>query len=197
MKLNKSILGTALMIVVLFSACSQARYGNMTRRVKADPMAKNIEKSVKVEKESKLEAIVKSDMAEEVVLDNVVLPNRTIVEEVVAEESVVSSKFAEKSTRLTDEKTEDDEVKVKTTKSIVSTNLNKLNKKPIIAKATKKLEKLKVQKTNSDSGLIKLILIIVIVLLILSLIAKLGNILPGVLGLILLVLLILWLLQMV
>lgn len=47
MKLNKSILGSALVIVLLFSACSQARYGNLTRRVKTNHVAKNVEKPVK------------------------------------------------------------------------------------------------------------------------------------------------------
>ena len=58
MKLNKSILGSALVIIFLFSACSQAKYGNLTRRVKTNHTVQKAEKPIKVEEEQK-QTIVK------------------------------------------------------------------------------------------------------------------------------------------
>jgi hypothetical protein len=190
MKINKSNVSIALMLVFMMSACSQARYGNMTRRVKTDRVAKNIEKPVKVEKEISNEV-----MAVEVVKTDIV-PNLSIGESLVKEETAVKNVVSEKSARLMDETGEKSEVKANTAKQIVSTKLNKLAKKPMINQATKTLEKLKVQKTDSDSGLIRLILIILLVLLILSLLTKLVPGLSWVLGVLLLIVLIWFVLQL-
>ncbi|MBT8327569.1 MAG: hypothetical protein KJP21_07585 [Bacteroidia bacterium] len=182
MKLNKSILGIALMLVFLLGACSQARYGNLTRRTKATHLAKKeVKKEVKQTPLIVEEVIENEDQNSEVILIN------KDVEQISYQES-------------DDKSTVSSTPKVKTEFSIKEndkvTKLAGPLQKKALKKVLKNLDKndnnVKPNNVNDDSSLLRLVLIIVLVLLILALIGKLLPGLNWLLGVLLLIVLI-WL----
>ena len=186
MKLNKSILGIALMLVFLLGACSQARYGNLTTRTKATHLAKK-----EVKKEVK-ETPVKGEVINEIVptlKDAVLIENdaEQLEEANVSETIAITSPSTEKKSVTTS--------KTAKTAMKLAGPLQKRALKKVLKKLDEKESRVQPEKADDDSSLLRLILIIILVLLIVSLLGKLIPGLDWLLGILILVVLIWLILQ--
>ncbi len=196
MKINKSILGIAAMIVFLASSCTQARYGSLTRKIKATHLTKV--ESNKTEKQNKIAAknLVrkKEDEKAEISKKPFVLKAITKVDNKLNTENI--SKFGNEI-----------EVINQSTKPVIrkkngtfKNNLNELKGKVAFSKPMKKIEKrlerIEVDSTNDNSSLIRLILIVLLILLVISLVGKFLPILNWILGVLVLLVLICFILQL-
>jgi Flp pilus assembly protein TadB len=183
MKINKSILGIAVMVIVLFSACSQSRYGNLTRRTKASHLVKE-----EVKKEHKT---VKK---EEVKLEElVVAKTNTKLKEVTSEIDMV-----EPISSPTDAIFVADVKEGKKKEAFTDAIPFKGKKAKKVSKMVKQLDqKLDITKDSSDESLIRTVLIIILILLLISLVLSLlPQPLKYIVSLVLTILLILYLIQM-
>ncbi len=188
MKINKSILGIAVMVIMLFSACSQARYGNLTRRTKATHLVKD-----DVVKPAKQKTENSNEIKEEVVLDYVAL------EDVVVEETptVINS---EVKTESIDEVAKELSVRSKA----YETNEDKQLELPVTKRQVKKMIKSPKDVMNSidkstdtdDDSLVRSLLIIILIIILISLVLSLlPSPLKSIITTILLILLILYLIS--
>jgi len=189
MKLNKSILGSALIIVFLFSACSQAKYGNLTRRVKTNHTVQKAEKPIKVEEEQK-QTIVKVETTTSAKNDEIA---KVLVSDESSVETIATKELNTETARIIEPKGNTTNSTIKT---VAKGKVGKVLEKTAISKVNKQIKQLKVDQSNSDSSLIRLILIIILVLLILSLISRLIPGLDWLLGILLLIVLIWLILQL-
>lgn len=185
MKLNKSILGIALMLVFLLGACSQAKYSNLTRRTKATHLVKKeVNKTPQVSQgavENNIEPIL-VDAALNDDVEKIVINSTPDVAK--GDEEVNTIKSSKKYSKVTDSKAFE-----------LAGPLQKRAVKKLLSKMDEKDATVQPNEVNDDSNLLRIILIVILVLLILSLIGKILpsslNWLVGVLLLIVLIWLIL------
>ena len=192
MKLNKSLITLAVLVTVLATSCSQARYGNLTRRTKATHLTQQKpEKKNEVKSEVAITQTPVTTKNNEVILKQNVEPSieRTKDEVVFTTRKVnkhdVLARFNE------DYETVKNEDKINAVKEITQ-SLPAI----VIKQATKELQKIGDKaESNKTQGLVKLLIIIILVLLILALLPPLGGLIRGLISLLILILLIWLLLQ--
>jgi hypothetical protein len=189
MKLNKSYLGLVVVFLFILSSCSQSRYGNLTRRTKANHIAKKVDKPTKT-KEAKVVELKEVIPQETTTTEN---------EEVVVAEttSFTKERIAEKVGELLPVNNKRNKAKTVEVDSELAETLVPLAERletQIPERIVKKAKKLQ---PDSDTGLIKMILIIILLLILASL---LWALIPGplryILSLVILILIILWLIRM-
>lgn len=192
MKLNKSLISLAVLVALLATSCSQARYGSLTRRTKANHTAQQKTSKQKLNKKT-----IEVEHAPALTQGKEELVEKTIVEteETKAEKTVFTTRNIEKKDVLarfmaTDEK--DKQAIVKTTSAEPQYELPVLAKKRLNKKIQQITENTKLDETQD---LVRLLIIIILVLLILALLPPLGGLIRGLISLIILILLIWLLLQ--
>ena len=196
MPTKHSIITLLVCITLLFTACSQARYGSRMVRVKSDKVAQ--EKVLK-----KKSNIVKSETASLPVLKNKIeQDDESKKSQVDLETNKVQFSNTVKNTNRVAEKEISSEETIAITENIINENddfaslpAQKIIPKKVV-KAAKSIQK-KVAKTNDERGLITTILLVILILILLSLLLDLlPPIVSWILSIVILVVLILWLLQM-
>ena len=187
MKLNKSIFGLVILAIFVLSSCSQARYGNRTRRVKANPV---VQTSKKVDRLKTAKGLIQGEKVEDTDNDEV-----AVVEKVETRAETVQSTFMLEK----DPSTRFQKIAVKRVKSkVVEKALEKLEDSKVLAKVQQAKENIDTSITQTDDevgDILYIVLVVILVLLILSLISNLFPILNWILGVALLVFLIYLLLQ--
>lgn len=202
MKTNHLLSTICLSLVLVFTSCSNARYGSRMTRVKADKVVQdNIRTSdqVRTTKAKPIKAkaplttdILASNSQESAGLDVTNHPRLNVVKE----RSDIPRNNSEKADNATSQ--------LRTISEKTSSNgfenldgLKRIKKAKQHFKNAPKMIKKKAAESSSDRGLIMTLLIVILVLIIINLIL---DILPGfvsaILSVVLLVILILWLLQM-
>lgn len=189
MKLNKSILGLVVLAIFIFSSCSQARYGNHTRRVKANNI---VQKSTKAEKISNATTKIAADEVNEQIeksSDEIIVEHKSTI----SEERTATSVELPSYEKQTKESTKTKKRGAKKVEKLMS-NVKVATK----VKQAKENIRSSVTQTDDEIGdILYIILIVLLVLLILNLITKLIPALSWLIGLAVLVLLIYLLLQII
>jgi Flp pilus assembly protein TadB len=197
MRKSKSILTYAVMVTLLLSACSQAKYGSRTRKVKGTQIVKT--KSTKEKNEATDIAAALQQHAE----DDSIETTPLAVDPIPAELKTVAPVTVKPIKILQAESISQDNITTPTDNTldkVVNTLETRVNKRNRFKKLSKKMAQVKTNKNGTAdydaSGLLRDILIILLIVILVSLILSLlPNPLSYLLSVILTILLILYLLK--
>lgn len=195
MKLNKSLISLAVLVMLLATACSQARYGSLTRRTKATHLTES-----KAEKQSKPKTIKSVNGKKAIAQQEVKAESNGIeVAEIESVQTEVFTSRIEKSKKddLAHYMPNDDKnnkIEKESASHRVLTHVPVIAGKRLVKKLNKIADKTDMEKTQDD--LVRILLIVLLVLIILALLPVLGEVIRMLIGLLVLILLIWLLLQL-